>query len=124
MSSPLVRTRPHFALTSQPPCPPLGTVEPFSLDPSVTNQLEKRYFTPGNLGFRAFRAPALKASVGGDESPIVGMLICNDRRWAEGWRVLGMQGVEIVCIGYVSSNTLSRNPRPSVATLLKTSPIR
>lgn len=87
----------------------LGTVEPFSLDPKITNQLEKRYFTPGNLGFPAFRTPSLKSTVGGDESPIVGMLICNDRRWAEGWRVLGMQGVEIVCIGYVSLQLPFRN---------------
>ncbi|GAA5894958.1 uncharacterized protein JCM6883_002271 [Sporobolomyces salmoneus] len=77
-----------------------GTHEPFSLDPTVTNQLEKRYFSPGNLGFPAFRAPSLKVSTGGEESPIVGMLLCNDRRWAEGWRVLGLQGVEVVCIGY------------------------
>ncbi|GAA5924339.1 uncharacterized protein JCM15063_005606 [Sporobolomyces koalae] len=80
-----------------------GTTEPFSTDPNVTNQLEKRYFTPGDLGFPAFRAPSLKPCAGGDESPIVGMLICNDRRWAEGWRVLGLQGVELVCIGYNST---------------------
>jgi hypothetical protein len=30
------------------------------------------------------------------------MLICNDRRWAEGWRAYGLQGVELMCIGYVS----------------------
>lgn len=35
------------------------------------------------------------------KTPIVGMLICNDRRWAEGWRVYGLQGTEIMCIGYV-----------------------
>ncbi|GAA5978992.1 hypothetical protein JCM5350_004197 [Sporobolomyces pararoseus] len=77
-----------------------GTHEPFSIDPTVTNQLEKRYFSPGDLGFPAFRTPSLKSVTGGDESPVVGMLLCNDRRWAEGWRVLGLQGVEIVCIGY------------------------
>ncbi|GAA6005368.1 hypothetical protein JCM10207_002955 [Rhodosporidiobolus poonsookiae] len=77
-----------------------GTVEPFSKEEGVTNQLEKRYFKPGNLGFNAFRAPSLKKVVGGEKSPIIGQLICNDRRWAEGWRVLGLQGVEIVCIGY------------------------
>lgn len=66
----------------------------------TTNQLEKRYFTPGDLGFQAFRATSLKEAAGG-ASPIVGQLICNDRRWAEGWRCLGLQGVEIVCVGYV-----------------------
>ncbi|GAA6041689.1 hypothetical protein JCM8097_003085 [Rhodosporidiobolus ruineniae] len=77
-----------------------GTFEPFSYEPGVTNQLEKYYFKPGDLGFTAFRAPSLKKVVGGEKSPIVGQLICNDRRWAEGWRVYGLQGVEIMCIGY------------------------
>jgi predicted amidohydrolase len=31
------------------------------------------------------------------------MLICNDRRWPEAWRVLGLQGVELVCVGYNSA---------------------
>jgi predicted amidohydrolase len=31
------------------------------------------------------------------------MMICNDRRWAESWRVLGLQGVELVCLGYNSA---------------------
>ncbi|KAK4699591.1 N-carbamoyl-D-amino-acid hydrolase, partial [Phenoliferia sp. Uapishka_3] len=77
-----------------------GTIEPFSKEEGVTNQLEKRYFQPGNLGFNAFKPPHLKEVTGGDKSPIVGMLICNDRRWAEGWRVYGLQGVELMCIGY------------------------
>ncbi|EIM80356.1 N-carbamoyl-D-amino acid hydrolase [Stereum hirsutum FP-91666 SS1] len=77
-----------------------GTYEPFSTDPKTTNQLEKRYFRPGDLGFEAFRAPGLKAKWPPAQSPIVGMLICNDRRWAEGWRCYGLQGVEIMCIGY------------------------
>jgi predicted amidohydrolase len=76
----------------------------------TTNQLEKRYFTPGDLGFQAFRATSLKEDAGGS-SPIIGQLICNDRRWAEGWRCLGLQGVEIVCIGYVCLS-LSKSPRP------------
>lgn len=56
-------------------------------------QLEKRYFAYGNLGFPVFRA------FGG----IVGMAICNDRRWPETFRVLGLQGVELVAIGYNSA---------------------
>ncbi len=52
--------------------------------------LEKRYFEPGNLGFPVFRA------FGG----IMGMCICNDRRWPETFRVLGLQGVELVMLGY------------------------
>ncbi len=68
-----------------------GSVEP---RPGARfQQLEKRYFEYGDLGFPAFRA------FGG----ILGMLICNDRRWPEAWRVLGLQGVELVCIGYNSA---------------------
>ncbi len=59
--------------------------------------LEKRYFEVGNLGFPVFRA------FGG----IVGMAICNDRRWPETYRVMGLQGVEIVLLGY---NTPMHNP--------------
>jgi predicted amidohydrolase len=28
------------------------------------------------------------------------MLICNDRRWPEAYRVMGLQGVEMVLLGY------------------------
>jgi hypothetical protein len=52
--------------------------------------LEKRYFEPGDLGFPVWDA------YGGR----VAMLICNDRRWPEAYRVLGLQGVEAVLIGY------------------------
>ncbi|MDQ1383603.1 MAG: N-carbamoyl-D-amino-acid hydrolase [Actinomycetota bacterium] len=52
--------------------------------------LERRYFEPGPETFRAQRA------FGG----VVGLAICNDRRWPETYRVLGLQGVELVCIGY------------------------
>ena len=52
--------------------------------------MEKRYFEVGNLGFPVWEA------LGGR----VGMLICNDRRWPEAFRVLGLQGVELVLIGY------------------------
>jgi predicted amidohydrolase len=60
-------------------------------------QLEKRYFAYGDLGFPAFRAPS---SLGGG---ILGMMICNDRRWPESFRVLGMQGAELIVLGYNSA---------------------
>jgi N-carbamoyl-D-amino-acid hydrolase len=59
--------------------------------------LEKRYFEIGDLGFPVFRA------LGG----IMGMCICNDRRWPETYRVMGLQGVEMVLLGY---NTPIHNP--------------
>ncbi|MGJ4971765.1 MULTISPECIES: N-carbamoyl-D-amino-acid hydrolase [unclassified Bradyrhizobium] len=72
-----------------------GSVEP---RPSAKyQQLEKRYFSYGDLGFPAVRAGR---EWGG---AIMGMMICNDRRWPESWRVLGLQGVELVCVGYNSA---------------------
>ena len=59
--------------------------------------LEKRYFEIGDLGFGVWRA------FGG----IMGMCICNDRRWPETYRVMGLQGVEMVLLGY---NTPVHNP--------------
>ena len=54
--------------------------------------LEKRFFEVGDLGFPVFRA----------FGAIMGMCICNDRRWPETYRVLGLQGVEMVLLGYNS----------------------
>jgi predicted amidohydrolase len=62
--------------------------------------LEKRYFEPGDLGFKVWRAL----------DGIIGMAICNDRRWPETYRVMGLQGVEIVLLGY---NTPSVNSQKS-----------
>src|SRR6201999_605293 len=59
--------------------------------------LEKRYFEPGDTGFPVWR------NLGG----IFGMAICNDRRWPETYRVMGLQGVEMVVLGY---NTPVHNP--------------
>src|SRR5258708_2900667 len=58
--------------------------------------LEKKYFEVGNLGFRVWRYM----------DTITGMLICNDRRWPEAFRVLALQGAEIVALGF---NTPSEN---------------
>ena len=52
--------------------------------------LEKLYFEVGDLGFGAWRA------WGG----VAGMIICNDRRWPESYRVLGLQGVDMIFCGY------------------------
>jgi predicted amidohydrolase len=41
---------------------------------------------------------------------IFGMAICNDRRWPETYRVMGLQGVEMVLLGY---NTPSVNSQKS-----------
>jgi len=52
--------------------------------------LERRYFEESSEGFDVHRA------FGG----IVGMATCNDRRWPETYREMGLQGVELIMIGY------------------------
>ncbi|WP_287914345.1 N-carbamoyl-D-amino-acid hydrolase [Comamonas sp.] len=51
--------------------------------------LEKRYFTPGQ-SFGVYQG------FGGT----MGMALCNDRRWAESYRVMALQGAEMIFIGY------------------------
>jgi len=69
------------------------------LEPDFPFQhLEKRYFETGDLGFPVFNTL----------NTTLGMCICNDRRWPETYRMLGLQGVEIVLLGY---NTPVHYPR-------------
>ncbi|WP_225197265.1 N-carbamoyl-D-amino-acid hydrolase [Gluconobacter oxydans] len=72
-----------------------GSVEPRA--GAVYQQLEKRYFEYGDMGFPVVHSgPQLKDA-------IIGMLICNDRRWPEAWRCLALQGMELLCVGYNSA---------------------
>ena len=52
--------------------------------------LERRYFEEGPEGFSVWEA------FGG----VMGMALCNDRRWPETYRVMGLQNVEMILIGY------------------------
>ena len=52
--------------------------------------LERAYFDPGPDTFAAHDAFGAR----------VGLATCNDRRWPETYRILGLQGVEIILIGY------------------------
>ena len=52
--------------------------------------LERRYFEEGPDGFGVWEA------FGG----VVGMALCNDRRWPETYRVMALQGAELVLVGY------------------------
>jgi predicted amidohydrolase len=52
--------------------------------------LEKRYFEPGDLGFGVWR----------QHGGIIGMAICNDRRWPETYRVMSLKGAELIVLGY------------------------
>lgn len=51
---------------------------------------ERYYFEPSDEGFGVWRA------FGG----LFGMMICNDRRWPESYREMGLQGVEMILCGY------------------------
>lgn len=72
-----------------------GSVEP--RPGAKYQQLEKRYFEYGDLGFPVFRSGQQWRNT------LMGMLICNDRRWPEAWRSLALQGMELLCVGYNSA---------------------
>jgi N-carbamoyl-D-amino-acid hydrolase len=63
--------------------------------------LERYYFESSDDGFGVWRA----------FDGIVGMMICNDRRWPESYRVMGMQGVEMILCGY--NTPINYAPDPS-----------
>jgi N-carbamoyl-D-amino-acid hydrolase len=64
--------------------------------------LEKKYFEVGDLSFRVWRFM----------DTIAGMLICNDRRWPEAFRVLALQGAEIVALGFNTPTENLHYPEP------------
>ncbi|MFF4341791.1 nitrilase-related carbon-nitrogen hydrolase [Kitasatospora sp. NPDC001540] len=65
--------------------------------PQVHGFWEKYYFKPGNLGW-----PVFDTAVGK-----VGVYICYDRHFPEGWRALGLAGAEIVYNPSATSRGLS-----------------
>ncbi len=65
--------------------------------PQVKGFWEKFYFRPGNLGY-----PVFDTAVGK-----VGVYICYDRHFPEGWRALGLNGAEIVFNPSATSRSLS-----------------
>jgi beta-ureidopropionase len=66
--------------------------------PQVDGFLEKYYFRPGNLGY-----PVFQTAVG----PI-GVYICYDRHFPEGWRALGLAGARLVFNPSATSRSLSQ----------------
>ena len=69
-------------------------------DERAFQHLEKMYFQPGDLGFPVWR----------NLDAIMGMCICNDRRWPEVYREMGLQGVELVMLGYNTPSVNSQMP--------------
>ena len=72
-----------------------------AFDPKRSFQhLEKKYFEPGDLGFPVWPY----------QGGLFGMCICNDRRWPETYRVMGLKGVEMVILGYNTPSENSQRP--------------
>jgi beta-ureidopropionase len=65
--------------------------------PNVNGFWEKFYFRPGNLGF-----PVFDTAIGK-----IGVYICYDRHFPEGWRALGLNGAQIVFNPSATSRGLS-----------------
>jgi len=65
--------------------------------PQTAGFMEKFYFRPGNLGF-----PVWDTAVGR-----VGIYICYDRHFPEGWRALGLNGAQMVFNPSATSRGLS-----------------
>ena len=65
--------------------------------PQVKGFWEKFYFRPGNLGY-----PVFDTAVGR-----VGVYICYDRHFPEGWRALGLNGAQMVFNPSATSRGLS-----------------
>jgi N-carbamoylputrescine amidase len=65
--------------------------------PQVTGFWEKFYFRPGNMGY-----PVFDTAVGR-----IGVYICYDRHFPEGWRALGLAGAKIVFNPSATSRGLS-----------------
>ncbi len=65
--------------------------------PHVTGFWEKFYFRPGNLGY-----PVFDTAVGR-----IGVYICYERHFPEGWRALGLAGAKIVFNPSATSRGLS-----------------
>ena len=57
------------------------------------HNFEKRYFEVGDRAWPVWRTMGVN----------MGMMICNDRRWPEAYRVMGLQTVELIALGYNSS---------------------
>ncbi len=86
----------------------VGTFKKVHIPGHATNEpdrpfqhAERYYFEPSPDGFGVWDA------FGGR----VGMMICNDRRWPESYRLMGLQGVELILCGY--NTPLHYAPDPS-----------
>ena len=63
--------------------------------------LEPHYFEPSPEGFQVWDS----------FGTTIGMALCNDRRWSETYRVMGLKGAELILIGY--NTPLHYSPDPT-----------
>ncbi|HHX50055.1 MAG TPA: carbon-nitrogen hydrolase family protein [Clostridia bacterium] len=70
---------------------------PVLKEDSQFNNFEERYFAPGDLGFPVFQVDGVK----------IGIQICFDRHFPEGFRVLAVKGARII---FLPSNSASFGP--------------
>ncbi len=73
---------------------------PILKENSTFNNLEERYFKPGNLGFPVFKINGIK----------IGIQICFDRHFPEGFRILGLKGTQVVFVP-TNSAAFGADPR-------------
>jgi N-carbamoyl-D-amino-acid hydrolase len=66
----------------------------------ITTHLERRYFEPGNLGFPVYDYQGVR----------IGLSLCNDRRWPESYRMLCLNGAQVVLVGYNTPVVLEEAP--------------
>ena len=64
--------------------------------------LEKKFFEVGDEGFKVWSSMNAK----------IGLCICNDRRWSKTWRVLCLQGADLVVLGYNTPSVNIHWPEP------------
>jgi|SRR5579862_3356962 len=76
----------------------LGTYRKMHI-PHSMHLIEKYYFKPGNQGFKVFQAPFAR----------LGVLICYDRHFPEGARILGLGGAELVLVPVASPRPQARD---------------
>ncbi|KXL45992.1 MAG: hypothetical protein FE78DRAFT_107205 [Acidomyces sp. 'richmondensis'] len=78
------------------------TKDPF-VDPHAINKREKRYFTPGNLGFPAFWAPGLISGTAKMSSAQ-----CGENTVGKGDPIFGMiSGAELVMFGFNTGSNMA-----------------
>jgi N-carbamoylputrescine amidase len=80
-----------------------NAISAFRWDDAVND--EKFYFRPGN-GFAIFDTPQAR----------IGVLVCVDRWFPEAWRVLALQGAEVICVVNASQGDVDDLFVPSMRT--------